>query len=230
MTRTPGRNFFSRIREESAKVEGYRGVMGTMRKVGWFTGAATAALATGLVLGCAQRPTNGEAKPCKTPAAVVSAPTVALERDTSLRVLEWRLAREAKQRGLGKTVAFVWGDVTPLPGAIPVHITTEHKTLDGWLVGGAHELDVGKLAPDIENISLVQVDDRGLFASHPSAPGRQQIDLDGPHDSESRHQARVVFAMVDGDSGHDVRADDAVAWLGKLSGWVRYGVLALPDA
>lgn len=204
--------------------------MGTMRNLGWFSSAA---LVTGVVLGCAQRPSNRDAEPRQAPKpALASAhtPTVALEQNTSLRVLEWRLAHEARQHGLGKTVAFVWGDVSPLPGSIPVHITTEHESLDGWLVGGAHELDVGKLAPEIENISLVEVEGRGLFASHPSAPGRQRIDLDGPHDYESRRQARVVFAMVDGESGHDVPADDAVDWLGKLSGWVRYGVLALPDA
>jgi hypothetical protein len=204
--------------------------MGTMRNLGWFSGVA---LATGVVIGCAKGPTNREATPNVAPAPVATekrTPTVALERDTSLRVLEWRLAHAARVHGLGKTVAFVWGDVAPLPGSIPVHITAEGKTLDGWLVGGAHELDVGKLAPDIENISLVEVEQRGLFASHPSAPGRHRIDLDGPHDSESRREARVVFAMVDGESGHDVAADNAVEWLGKLSGWVRYGVLALPDA
>lgn len=204
--------------------------MATMRNLGWFSGAA---LATGVVIGCAQRSTARDAAPTTTATVAASAehaPTVVLERDTSLRVLEWRLAREARAHGLGKTVAFVWGDVSPLPGSVPVHITTEKKTLDGWLVGGAHELDVGKLAPEIENISLVAVEDRGLFASHPSAPGRQRIDLDGPHDYESRRQARVVFAMVDGESGHDVAAENAVDWLGKLSGWVRYGVLALPDA
>jgi hypothetical protein len=201
-----------------------------MRNLGWFSGAA---LATGVVIGCAQRPTNREAAPSIAPrpaAAEKHEPTVALERDTSLRVLEWRLAHEARVHGLGKTVAFVWGDVARLPGSIPVHITAQDKTLDGWLVGGAHELDVGKLAPDIENISLVQVDHRGLFASHPSTPGSHRIDLDGPHDADSRREARVVFAMVDGESGHEVAADNAVEWLGKLSGWVRYGVLALPDA
>jgi hypothetical protein len=198
-----------------------------MRQLGWFSSAA---LFTGVMIGCAQRPAaQCKANPAAVASASVRASTVELGRDTSLRALEWKLARHAREQGLGHTVAFVWGDVTPLPGSIPVHIAVKEKSLDGWLVGGAHELDVGKLAPEIENVSIVEVEDKGLFASHPSLRGRQVIDLDGPKDSESKLAARVVFAMVDGESGHEVPAENAVEWLSKLSGWVRYGVLALPD-
>ncbi len=207
--------------------------MGMMRHLGWFSSAA---LATGIIVGCAQRPSQRDPAPTATsPAsaentAAEHAATLAVRGDATLQALQSELSHEARARGLGPTVAFIWGDVTRVPGAEPVHITARGATLDGWLVGGAHEIDVGKLAPEIENIAIVHVDKRGLFASHPSGPGRHHIDLDGPHDAESDREARVVFAMIDVETGHDVRAENAVAWLSKLSGWVRYGVMALPDA
>lgn len=142
-----------------------------------------------------------------------------------------RLTERAREIGVEGPTAFVWGDVTPLPSnARRLEVRAGSAVLSGFLLPDAHEMDMGQLASGIHNVVMVGCDERGLYGSHPSGPGRHRIEL-GPSDAETRRQAEELFAFVSvmpGDVTEGVTSGQVVSLLRQLPSRVRYAVMALP--
>lgn len=142
-----------------------------------------------------------------------------------------RLAERAREIGVASPAAFVWGDVVPPPpGARRVELRAGSATLAGYLVPEAHSIDMGQLASGIHQVVMVGIDERGLYGSHPSGPGRQRLDF-VRDDAETRREAEETFAFVSlapGDLERGVSSGYVLSLLEKLPSRVRYAVMALP--
>ena len=133
--------------------------------------------------------------------------------------------------GVAGPTAFVWGDVSPAPsGARRIEIRAGNTSVQGFLIPSAHEVDMGQLAPGIHNVVMVGCDDRGLYGSHPSGPGRHRIEF-GAADGELEREAREIFGFVSlmpGDVSEGVTSGQVLSLLKELPSRVRYAVMALP--
>ena len=142
------------------------------------------------------------------------------------------LATRARGLGIEAPVAFVWGDISPLPdGARRARLSAGPSKLDGWLVPAAQNVDMGKLAPEIHDVVMVGCEKHHLVGSHPSGPGRHRIDFTND-DAETRREAHELFAFVSvepGDVNDAATAGDVIALLEKLPTRVRYAVMGLSD-
>ncbi len=138
------------------------------------------------------------------------------------------LGDRARAIGVEAPIAFVWGDVKPVPaGARRAEIRAQGSRVSGWLVGSANSIDMGQLAPDIHDVVLVSAEKNQLFASHPSGSVRSPLDLE-LRDAESRRDEVFAFVSLEpGDIGPEARAGEVLALLDRLPGRVRYAVMAL---
>ncbi|MBK7580207.1 MAG: hypothetical protein IPI67_08395 [Myxococcales bacterium] len=164
----------------------------------------------------------------KTPAPRVH--TLSVDGRMPAQRLGAALADRARELGVQGPVAFVWGDLTPPPqGARAAEIRADGIVLRGFLVPEAHEVDMGQLASEIHNVVMVGCDRRGLYAGHPSGPGRHPIDF-SLESADTRRDGREIFAFVSilpGDLDEGVSSGQIVAELQKLPTRVRYAVMAL---
>ncbi len=190
-----------------------------------------------VVMGCAAtpkeeaRPTAGLSRP-ERPAVEPRVHLVSLDARAPANTLGSELAARAAEIGVTGPTAFVWGDVSPVPpGARRVEIRAGSASLRGFLIPSAHEVDMGQLATGIHDVVMVGCDDRGLYGSHPSGPGRHRIEL-GATDPELRREASESFAFVSvmpGDLSDSVTFGQVVSLLHDLPSRVRYAVMALPS-
>jgi hypothetical protein len=187
------------------------------------------------IVGCAAtRQEEPAPQPAAPPAAAARAPAAHVARiqvDPSLPAdaLGPVLARHAGELGLPRAVAFIWGDASEPPGARRVAIEAGGARIEGWLVGGAQQVDMGKLADGIDNVVMVKCDKTQLLAGHPSGPGR--IPLDFPEQDTDGQRESGIFAFVSlepGDVADDATSGDVVALLSRLPSRVRYAVIGLP--
>lgn len=193
-----------------------------------------------VVMGCAGTQKE-EPQPASAPrVSRVARPTAPPPRTYAMTVdarapaaeLGHELAARAREIGVSGQVAFVWGDVAPVPpNARRVELRAGEARVPGFLVPEAHEVDMGQLAADIHNVVMVGCDDQGLYGSHPSGPGRHRIDF-GASDAEARREAQELFAFVSimpGDISARLTSGQVVSLLQQLPTRVRYAVLALPS-
>jgi hypothetical protein len=187
------------------------------------------------IVGCATtRQEEPSPRPVAPPRAATEAPRPELTRievDPALPAdaLGSVLSRRATALGLPASVALVWGDAPELPGAQRVAIESGGSRLEGWLVGGAQNVDMGKLADGIHNVVVVRCEKRRLLAGHPSGPGRTPLEL--PQADARGQRETDLFAFVSlepGDVADDATSGDVVALLSRLPNRVRYAVLGLP--
>jgi hypothetical protein len=155
-----------------------------------------------------------------------------LTLDDSLKAdqLAARLAAEARAHGVPSPIAFVWGDPASVPdGARPAEIRSGNAELRGWLVGRAHEVDMGKLAPSIHDVVMVQCEREHLVASYPPDQRRARLDVDRT-DPQRRIDERFAFVSTEpGDVSDDARASEVLALLSRLPSHARYAVMGLGE-
>lgn len=190
-----------------------------------------------VVMGCATTPKE-EAQPASRlsrPERPIVQPRVhvlTLDARTPARALGSELAARATELGVAGPTAFVWGDVSPAPsGARRIEIRAGNTSVQGFLIPSAHEVDMGQLAPGIHNVVMVGCDDRGLYGSHPSGPGRHRIEF-GAADGELERESREIFGFVSlmpGDVSEGVTSGQVLSLLKELPSRVRYAVMALPS-
>ena len=192
-----------------------------------------------VVIGCATTPKE-EIQPASSPRLSRAAPPavpprvhmISIDARAPAAQLGAQLAARIGDLGVSGPAALVWGDVSPLPpGARRVEIRAGAAAVRGFVVPDAHEVDMGQLAPGIHNVVMVGLDERGLYGSHPSGPGRHRIDA-AANDDESRRAALESFAFVrvmPGDVSESLTAGQVVSLLETLPTSVRYAVLALPS-
>lgn len=193
-----------------------------------------------VVVGCAST-RKEEPQPvgmARTPRTADSTPApdrareLGVDPDLPADALGKSLAAQARGMGVETPIAFVWGDISPIPdGARRARVRSGSAKLDGWLVPAAHNVDMGKLAPEIHNVVMVGCEKDHLYGSHPSGPGRHPIDF-AHDDAETQREAHELFAFVSvepGDVNDAATAGDVIALLEKLPTRVRYAVMGLAD-
>jgi hypothetical protein len=187
-----------------------------------------------VVMGCATAQKE-EARPASSPRQARAAEppdrVLALRVDAAASAvgLGAQLSDRARSVGVAGRVAFVWGDVRPAPpGARPAEIQAGGARVRGYLVPGAHELDMGELAAGIREVVVVGCDERGLYGTDPSGPGRSRLDS-APPDPGSAEETFAFVSLQPGDLSGEVSSARLVSLLEQLPRRVRYAVLALPD-
>lgn len=179
-----------------------------------------------LVLGCAT--VRKEEPPRPISRAEPSPAQRPLELDPSMPgdALGQEISRQVRAKGVPGPVAFVWGDALPPPGALEIELRAGEERLSGWLVGAAHEVDMGRLAQGVRDVVVVSCDESRLYAARPPEPARLPLDLD-----RSSAEDQEIFAIVSlepGDVSDAATSQDVIGLLRKLPGRVRYAVMGLP--
>jgi hypothetical protein len=195
-----------------------------MMRIEWVAFAAV-----GLVIGCAS--TRREEAVAR-PASVAHSSAHPVEADPPASGVRARLEVDPEMPADELGRAFVWGDVSPPPSSRRATIRTDGATVDGYLVGAAQEVDMGKLAPDIHDVVMVGCEKDRLVGSHPSSPEHFPIELDASATPDGARAAHDIFAFVSvepGDVADEARARDVLALLGRLPSRVRYAVMGLSE-
>jgi len=189
-----------------------------------------------VVMGCATvqkegpQPTS-RSRVARAPSVAPRVRRLAVDGRAPAHELGARLSAGARALGVSGSVAFVWGDVAPVPsGAERVELRADGVSVSGYLVPNAHEVDMGQLAEGIHDVLMVSCDERGLYGTHPSGRGRTRLEL-GVADAEARREAEETFAFVSlmpGDLPGGATSGQILGLLAELPTRVRYAVLALP--